>query len=211
MDGPATAAVLLFSRLEVGGALALSGAAKLLDVPSFVAAARAFGVIPPRIARGAALSIIGAELGCAAALLSGLATGAALPAAAILLASFTAILVRALGQGRRVPCRCFGPFSSRPASWATVARNVVLLATSLAGLGAWARASPAGSGAGGTTSAATRPLDGLAVALLSVGALALLALAGEAAATLGPAGRLDGVARPSPERGTRQVQVMGGR
>ncbi len=54
----------------------------------------------------------------------------ALVAAAVLLV-FTGLLVVRLAQGRRPPCACFGSLTTKPISWATVGRNVVLIALAL--------------------------------------------------------------------------------
>lgn len=52
---------------------------------------------------------------------------------ALLLAGFTAVTGAEVANGRRVRCRCFGA-SSAPIGPAQIARNVVLVAVSLAGL-----------------------------------------------------------------------------
>lgn len=48
-----------------------------------------------------------------------------------LLVVFTAAIVANLAHGRRPPCACFGPFSSRPISWAHVARNAAFAAVAV--------------------------------------------------------------------------------
>ena len=57
-------------------------------------------------------------------------TTVALIAAAVLCV-FTALLVVRLAQGRRPPCACFGTLTTKPISWMTVARNLVLIALAL--------------------------------------------------------------------------------
>ena len=49
-------------------------------------------------------------------------------ATAVLLAAFTALLSARLARGERPPCACFGRLSTRPISWWSVARNLVLIA-----------------------------------------------------------------------------------
>lgn len=56
------------------------------------------------------------------------ATVAAATVALILLCAFTFALVKVLVRGQRPPCMCFGATRSRPISWLSVARNIVLLA-----------------------------------------------------------------------------------
>ena len=65
-------------------------------------------------------------------------------AAALLLAAFTMVTARAAARGQRVRCRCFGAGASQIGP-AQIARNVVLLALSVAGL-ALAPVSHGGSG-----------------------------------------------------------------
>jgi hypothetical protein len=45
-----------------------------------------------------------------------------------LLVGFTLVLVLALLRGVEAPCACFGSMSSRPVTWWSVARNVLLMA-----------------------------------------------------------------------------------
>jgi hypothetical protein len=51
--------------------------------------------------------------------------------AAMVLVSFSALLVVRLAQGRRPPCACFGALRARPIGWGSVARNAVLIALAL--------------------------------------------------------------------------------
>jgi len=53
-------------------------------------------------------------------------------ATAVLLAAFTALLSVRLTRGERPPCACFGRLSTRPISWWSVARNLVLIALAVA-------------------------------------------------------------------------------
>jgi hypothetical protein len=57
-------------------------------------------------------------------------TAVALLAAATL-AAFTLLLVVRLAQGRRPPCACFGSLTAAPIGWASVARNLLLIALAL--------------------------------------------------------------------------------
>jgi len=47
---------------------------------------------------------------------------------ALLLVAFTVLLCARLARGERPPCACFGRLSTRPISWWSVARNLVLIA-----------------------------------------------------------------------------------
>lgn len=45
-----------------------------------------------------------------------------------MLVVFTVVLVRLLVAGQRPPCMCFGAVRAKPVSWASVVRNVALVA-----------------------------------------------------------------------------------
>jgi uncharacterized membrane protein YphA (DoxX/SURF4 family) len=68
------------------------------------------------------------ELVLGAVLVVQLAPVAAAVVALVLLAAFTALIVRRLAQGRHPPCACFGAWSARPLGWGHVARNAFLAA-----------------------------------------------------------------------------------
>lgn len=48
--------------------------------------------------------------------------------ALVMLVAFSAALVRVLARGQRPPCMCFGAGRARPVSWASVVRNLALIA-----------------------------------------------------------------------------------
>ncbi|MEL7156944.1 MAG: MauE/DoxX family redox-associated membrane protein [Actinomycetota bacterium] len=103
----------------------------------------------------------------------------------VLLAAFTRVLARAVAEGRDLSCGCFGSAGNRPVSWATVARNGVLM--TLAALAC------AGSGWVAPDAAAVAVVAGIAVIgavavqmfdlWLSLGRLWSVQLAGEARPT----------------------------
>lgn len=64
------------------------------------------------------------ELATAIALLVAPRSGAV--AAIVLLAAFTAVLVRTIRSGRGVSCGCLGSLSDEPVTWTTVLRNGAL-------------------------------------------------------------------------------------
>jgi uncharacterized membrane protein YphA (DoxX/SURF4 family) len=68
------------------------------------------------------------EVGLGAALLVQLQRHVIAWGAVALFASFTALLVATLAQGRRPPCACFGSLTSKPIGAGHVARNVVFMA-----------------------------------------------------------------------------------
>ncbi|MEM9132855.1 MAG: MauE/DoxX family redox-associated membrane protein [Actinomycetota bacterium] len=103
-------------------------------------------------------------------------------AAMVMLALFTRVLIRAVVEGHDLSCGCFGSADSRPVTWATVARNGVLL--TLATLGTvgvgWTTPDPAAL----AVVAGVAVIGALAVQLfdlrLSMGRLWSVQLAGEA-------------------------------
>ena len=109
----------------VGAVLVLSGSAKLAS-RAWPAQARALGA--PAIA---VVLVPPVELGLGVLLLVGLGRTLVALAAAALLLAFTALLAVRLKEGRRPPCACFGPWSSRPIGPGSIARNAVLIALAL--------------------------------------------------------------------------------
>jgi len=74
----------------------------------------------------------GVEIVLAAALYSGIGGALSLLAAAALLAVFAGVLAYGILRGRNLVCGCFGATNVGPVGWRDVARNVVLIAASLA-------------------------------------------------------------------------------
>jgi uncharacterized membrane protein YphA (DoxX/SURF4 family) len=105
----------------VGVVLLVSGALKLAS-PAWPEQARQLGA--PRLA----VPIVPVlELALGALLVVGWGVPSVQFAAAALLGAFTLLLGIRLAQGRRPPCACFGRLATRPISWWSVARNVVLM------------------------------------------------------------------------------------
>jgi thiol-disulfide isomerase/thioredoxin len=173
--------VFLVARLLLAAVFAVAGAAKLADRSGTRRALRAFGV-PAQLVGTAAIALPLAELTVAALLLpSSTAVAGALGALALLAVFTTAIVINLL-RGRAPECRCFGQLHATPTSWRTVGRNTGLLALAVVALAGAVAAEPAsavvwiaGLGAGELVAAAAA---GLGLALLAVGALALVKLVG---------------------------------
>ena len=102
----------------VGAVLMLAGMGKI-----------AGSAPPPGLPRWVGTTLPFVELVVGALVLAGVRPAGV--AAALLLAAFTAWLVRQLARGDRRPCRCFGETSGRPVSGWTVGRNLVLLGAAL--------------------------------------------------------------------------------
>lgn len=120
----------------ITGTFAISAVSKLHSRPAFAgfaAAVREMTGMPVRTARAVAACV--AVLEIAIAVMSALpGTGrAGLATAVLLLAMFTALLLRTVTSGRRVPCNCFGA-SSTPASVRHIVRNLMLIVAAATGL-----------------------------------------------------------------------------
>jgi uncharacterized membrane protein YphA (DoxX/SURF4 family) len=118
--------VAVVAGVVLGAVLLLSGAAKLAAGPQWAAQAAALG--SPAVAVPVLPWV---EIGLGALLVTGVWRPVVAMAAAVLLGAFTVLLVLRLVQGRRPPCACFGPWSTRPVGFGSVARNVVLIALAL--------------------------------------------------------------------------------
>ncbi len=113
---PTIAAVVL------GAAMVIAGAGKIAS-RSWPEHSTALG------APGWAVTVVPwTEIVLGALLVSGLAARWAAVAVIVLLLAFTWLLVSHLARGDRPVCACFGPLSSRPISWWSVVRNLLLVA-----------------------------------------------------------------------------------
>jgi len=101
---------------------------------AFGQSARRLGTLRPGLVRPVAIAVIAAELAVVGLLASppAAAGAAGFAGAGLLLTVYCAAIIRALGRGERVPCRCFGP--SGELRWRHVARNVGLVGVALLGL-----------------------------------------------------------------------------
>ena len=111
----------------VGITLLIAGAAKLTS-RQWPAQADLLGV-----PRGAVRAIPVLELVIGVALVAGMPFAGVV--AIVLLGAFTVFLVVALARGVEAPCACFGSLTTRPVSWWSVARNVVLIGLAVVSLG----------------------------------------------------------------------------
>ncbi len=116
---------LVIARLGLAVVFLLAGVSKLADRPGTRQALENF-YVPARYIDSCVLLLPLAELAVATALvfpttaLWGAAYGL------VLLALFVVGLTRVLRRGEAPDCHCFGQLHSKPASWTTVARNLLL-------------------------------------------------------------------------------------
>ncbi len=124
-------ATLLIGRVILALVFAAAAVAKAVDRGRSRDSLSSFGV-PGRLVGPAAFLLPLAEL-CVAALLLPAATAVgAATAACVVLAVFSAAIVRALVRGERPDCNCFGRLHSRPVGKPELVRNALLAAAALA-------------------------------------------------------------------------------
>ena len=123
--------VLVRILLAVG--FGLAGTTKLIDRAGMRTALRDFGV-PRALVPAVAFALPLAELVVAALLLPASTAVIGAAAALTLLLAFTAVLAANVARGRAPACHCFGQLHSAPASWTTVARNLVLAGLAVFGV-----------------------------------------------------------------------------
>jgi uncharacterized membrane protein YphA (DoxX/SURF4 family)/peroxiredoxin len=116
---------LVIARLCLAAVFFLAGVAKLTDRPGTRRALVDFDV-PPRLVDPLLLLLPAAELAAATALVFPTTARWGAAGSLVLLALFVVGLTRVLRRGQAPDCHCFGQLHSQPASWVTVARNLVL-------------------------------------------------------------------------------------
>jgi uncharacterized membrane protein YphA (DoxX/SURF4 family)/peroxiredoxin len=116
---------LIVARLGLAAVFLVAGVAKLADRSGTRQALADFDV-PPGLAGSLLLLLPAAELAAATALLFPTTARWGAAGSLVLLALFVVGLTRVLRRGEAPDCHCFGQVHSKPASWVTVARNLVL-------------------------------------------------------------------------------------
>jgi peroxiredoxin/uncharacterized membrane protein YphA (DoxX/SURF4 family) len=157
--------VLVIARLGLAAVFIIAGVAKLADRPGTRQALADFDV-PARLIDPFVLLLPLAELATAIALVFPITARWGAAGSVVLLGLFVVGLTRALRRGEAPDCHCFGQLHSKPASWTTVARNLVLAIPA-------AYVTLAGPGPSLTSWVASTSTTGLW--LIAVGALAVLA------------------------------------
>jgi peroxiredoxin/uncharacterized membrane protein YphA (DoxX/SURF4 family) len=116
---------LVIARLCLAAVLIIAGVAKLADRPGTRQALANFDV-PVRFIDSFVLLLPLAELAAATALVFPTTARWGAAGSLLLLALFVVGLARVLRRGEAPDCHCFGQLHSKPASWTTVARNLML-------------------------------------------------------------------------------------
>jgi peroxiredoxin/uncharacterized membrane protein YphA (DoxX/SURF4 family) len=116
---------LVIARLFLAAVFVVAGVAKLADRPGTRQALANFDV-PARLINPVVLLLPLAELAAATALVFPTTARWGATGSLVLLALFVVGLTRVLRRGEAPDCHCFGQVHPKPASWMTVARNLVL-------------------------------------------------------------------------------------
>ncbi len=116
---------LVIARLGLAAVFLVAGVAKLADRPGTRQALADFDM-PARLIDPFVLLLPLAELAAATALVFPTTARWGAAGCLVLLALFVVSLTRVLRRGETPECHCFGQLHSKPASWTTVARNLVL-------------------------------------------------------------------------------------
>jgi len=124
------ARALAVCRVALGALLIWAAGTKLPDMTAFAQDVANYRVIPAALVPLLAAAVVGIELLAGIALVTGVMERSAAAVLAVLLGAFTVLLTQALLRGIDLRCGCFG--GDERASWWTVLRDLVMLATALA-------------------------------------------------------------------------------
>ena len=117
-------------RIVLGALFIWAAITKLPDMAGFAQDVANYRVVPAALVPFVASAVVGIELLGGIALVAGVMERAAAAVIACLLVVFIAFLSQALLRGIDLRCGCFG--GDEPASWWTVARDVMMLAAAVA-------------------------------------------------------------------------------
>ena len=119
-------------RIGLGLLFAAAGALKIGHASDLAATITAFGLgLPPVLVAIVAIALPPFELLLGVYLIGGWLLPLTSAAAALLLAAFIGVVASVVARGLAVPCGCFGPGDTAPATWATVARDGLFLVPAL--------------------------------------------------------------------------------
>jgi uncharacterized membrane protein YphA (DoxX/SURF4 family) len=123
------AAAGLGASILLGLVFVVSGGTKVAAGPAWPQQARALGA-----PRSVVPVLPWLEIVLGAVLVVQLAPVVAAAMALVVLAAFTALIVRRLSEGEHPPCACFGAWSAKPLGPGHVVRNVVFMALAVVAL-----------------------------------------------------------------------------
>lgn len=117
------------ARAALAGIFLYAAGTKVPDMGAFAESVANYRIVPASLVAPVAAAVVGVEIVAAVLLLSRRWARAAALVLAALLAVFSVGLASTLARGIDIACGCFG--GSAPATWWTVARDLVLLALAL--------------------------------------------------------------------------------
>lgn len=156
---------LVIARLVLAAVFLVAGVTKLADRSGTRQALADFDA-PARLIDPFTLLLPLAELASAIALVFPTTARWGAAGSLVLLALFVVGLTRVLRRGEAPACHCFGQLHSKPASWTTVARNLVLAVPA---------AYVAFAGPGPSLTSWVAGTDTTTLSLIAIGAMATLA------------------------------------
>jgi len=116
-------------RIVLGALFIWAAITKLPDMAGFAQDVANYRIVPAALVPFVASAVVGIELLGGIALVAGVMERAAAAVIACLLVAFIAFLSQALLRGIDLRCGCFG--GDEPASWWTVARDLLMLAAAV--------------------------------------------------------------------------------
>jgi putative oxidoreductase len=121
---------LAVCRVALGAVFIWAAVTKLPDMAAFAQDVANYRVSPAALVPLLAAAVVGIELLAGIALVIGVMERSAAAVLAVLLGAFTVLVTQALLRGIDLRCGCFG--GDERASWWTVVRDLVMLATAIA-------------------------------------------------------------------------------
>jgi uncharacterized membrane protein YphA (DoxX/SURF4 family) len=115
------------ARLVVAFVFLVGGSQKLLDLPHFYRTIHKYELLPERLTKPIAVTIVWLEVLVGLCLLVDFFTRLVAALALFLLAVFTSIIVLILARGRQVDCGCFGKLYHNPLGLRELGRNIALI------------------------------------------------------------------------------------
>jgi len=119
--------LVVHARWIVGGVLLLAGLAKISHLSKFIETIKLFRLIPFRLAREAAYTIVVVDCVLGVCLLLGVKVTLAAALASALFSSFTFVVFINLKRNNIFDCNCFGPYFQEKITMKTAIRNLTLL------------------------------------------------------------------------------------
>src|SRR2546423_7980147 len=120
---------LAVCRVALGAVFIWAAVTKLPDMAAFAQDVANYRVSPAALVPLRAAAVVGIELLAGMALVIGVMERSAAAVLAVLLGAFTVLVTQALLRGIDLRCGCFG--GDERASWWTVVRDLVMLATAI--------------------------------------------------------------------------------